>query len=73
MNNLVSTDWLEKNIEKVRIFDGTWHLPSTNRNALSEFKANHIKTQFFLILIKILTKIQSYHICCLIKIIGKVL
>ena len=47
MNNLVSTDWLEKNIEKVRIFDGTWHLPSTNRNALSEFKANHIKNSIF--------------------------
>ena len=43
MINLVSTDWLEKNIEKVRIFDGTWHLPSANRNALSEFKTNHIK------------------------------
>ena len=33
MKNLVSTDWLEKNLENVRIFDGSWHLPASNRNA----------------------------------------
>ena len=42
MKSLVSTDWLEKNLENVRIFDGSWHLPSTNRNALNEFHLSHI-------------------------------
>ena len=42
MKNLVSTDWLEKNLENVRIFDGSWHLPNSNRNALDEFQSAHI-------------------------------
>ncbi len=47
MKNLVSTDWLEKNLEKVRIFDGSWHLPNTNRNALNEFNFSHIENSNF--------------------------
>ncbi len=47
MKSLVSTDWLEKNLENVRIFDGSWHLPSTNRNALDEFNSVHIKNSNF--------------------------
>jgi len=47
MKNLVSTDWLEKNLENVRIFDGSWHLPISNRNALDEFKSVHIKNSNF--------------------------
>ena len=47
MKNLVSTDWLEKNLENVRIFDGSWHLPNSNRNALNEFKSAHIKNSNF--------------------------
>ncbi len=47
MKNLVSTDWLEKNLENVRIFDGTWHLPNSNRNALNEFHSAHIKNSNF--------------------------
>ena len=47
MKNLVSTDWLEKNLNNVRIFDGSWHLPSSNRNALNEFKSAHIKNSNF--------------------------
>ena len=43
MKNLVSTDWLEKNLDNVRIFDGSWHLPNSSRNALDEFKSAHIK------------------------------
>ena len=30
--NLVTTDWLNKNIDKVKIFDASWHMPSSNRN-----------------------------------------
>ena len=47
VKNLVSTDWLEKNLDKVRIFDASWHLPSSNRNALDEFKSAHINNSNF--------------------------
>ena len=47
MKILVSTDWLEKNLDNVRIFDGSWHLPNSNRNALVEFQSAHIKNSNF--------------------------
>ena len=47
MNQLVTTEWLEKNINKVRILDATWCLPSSGRNAEDEFKENHIKNSIF--------------------------
>ena len=47
MKSLVSTDWLQKNLESVRIFDASWHLPSANRNAFDEFKTTHIKNSTF--------------------------
>ena len=47
MKHLVSTDWLEKNLENVRVLDGSWHLPNSNRNALDEFKKFHIKNSNF--------------------------
>ena len=47
MKQLVSTDWLEENLENVKIFDASWHLPSTNRNASNEFKSAHIKNSNF--------------------------
>ena len=47
MKHLVSTDWLEQNLEKVRVLDGSWHLPNVNRNSLNEFKLTHIKNANF--------------------------
>ncbi len=47
MRQLVSTEWLEKNINKVRILDATWCLPNSGRNAEEEFKENHIKNSIF--------------------------
>ena len=47
MKHLVSTDWLERNLENVRVFDGSWHLPNTSRNALNEFNLAHIKDSTF--------------------------
>ena len=41
--NLVTTEWLEKNLDKVKIFDATWHMTSTKRNAKKEYKEKHIK------------------------------
>ena len=47
MRQLVSTEWLEKNIDKVRILDATWCLPNSGRNAEEEFIQNHIKNSIF--------------------------
>ncbi len=47
MNQLVSTDWLDKNIEKVKILDASWHLPNMNRNSLEEYKSKHIVNAIF--------------------------
>jgi len=44
---LVSTDWLEKNINKVKIIDCSWHMPQTNRNGFEEFKIQHIENSIF--------------------------
>ncbi len=41
--NLVTTDWLESNLDKVKIFDATWHMPSTKRNAKKEYDDRHIR------------------------------
>ena len=40
--NLVSTEWLEKNLNTVKIFDASWHMPSTNRDAIKEYEQKHI-------------------------------
>jgi len=42
MKLLVTTDWLEKNFDNVRILDASWHLPNSNRNAFNEFQLTHI-------------------------------
>ena len=47
MNQLVSTEWLEKNIKIVKILDASWHLPNVNRNAFEEYKLNHIPNSIF--------------------------
>jgi len=47
MNQLVSTDWLDENIEKVKILDASWHLPNANRNSFEEYKSEHIANAIF--------------------------
>ena len=47
MKHLVSTNWLEKNLNNVRLFDASWHLPNSNRNSFEEFKNAHIKNSVF--------------------------
>ena len=49
MRPLVETYWLLKNLDKVKIFDSSLHLPNANRNAEKEFNEKHIPDQFFLI------------------------
>ena len=45
--NLVSTEWLEKNLNAVKIFDASWHMPSTNRDAKKNTKKNILLGQYF--------------------------
>ncbi len=47
MKPLVTTDWLAKNINKVKILDASWHLPSSKRNAFKEYKEGHIRNSIF--------------------------
>ena len=47
MNQLVSTEWLDKHLDKVKVLDASWHLPNVERNALEEYKLNHIANSSF--------------------------
>ena len=42
MNQLVSSEWLNQNLNKVKILDASWHLPTVKRNSFEEYKAGHI-------------------------------
>ncbi len=47
---LVSTDWLAENLSNpdLRILDGSWHLPTENRDPLAEYRSDHITgAQYF--------------------------
>ena len=35
--SLVSSDWLEKNLNDVKIIDCSWHMPGVNRNPHDEY------------------------------------
>jgi thiosulfate/3-mercaptopyruvate sulfurtransferase len=43
---LVSTEWLDKNLNKVKIIDASWHLVK-NRNAIKEYNEEHIQNSIF--------------------------
>ena len=45
--SLISTDWLKKNLDKVKIIDCSWHMPQTNRNGFNEYKKQHIQNTVF--------------------------
>ncbi len=45
--NLVTTDWLESNLNNVKIFDASWHMPSSKRNAKKEYDHKHINRAMF--------------------------
>ena len=45
--SLVETDWLQKNIDNVKIIDCSWHMPQTKRNGFEEYKKYHIKDSIF--------------------------
>jgi len=43
---LVSTGWLNENLNKVKIIDASWHLVK-NRNAIEEYDKEHIENAIF--------------------------
>jgi len=43
---LISTDWLNKNLNKVKIIDASWHLVK-KRNAIEEYNKEHIENAIF--------------------------
>ena len=45
--SLVNTNWLEKNLDKVKIIDCSWHMPQTKRNGFDEYQNQHIKNAIF--------------------------
>jgi thiosulfate/3-mercaptopyruvate sulfurtransferase len=45
--SLVNTNWLEKNLDKVKIIDCSWHMPQTKRNGFEEYQQLHIKNAIF--------------------------
>ena len=45
--SLVNIDWLEKNLNKVKIIDCSWHMPQTNRSGIEEYKKEHIPNAIF--------------------------
>ena len=45
--SLVDTEWLENNIDKVKIIDCSWHMPHTQRNGFEEYTENHIPNAIF--------------------------
>jgi len=44
---LVNTNWLKKNLDKVKIIDCSWHMPQTKRNGFEEHQQLHIENAIF--------------------------
>ena len=45
--SLVETDWLENNLNKVKLIDCSWHLPKTARNPHQEYLNQHLPSALF--------------------------
>ena len=45
--SLIETNWLEKNINNVKILDCSWHMPQTKRDGFEEYKKEHIPNAIF--------------------------
>ena len=45
--SLIDTNWLEKNLDEVKIIDCSWHMPQTKRNGFKEYQDQHIKNALF--------------------------
>ncbi len=45
--SLVSTNWVEKNIKKLKIIDCSWHMPNVKRDGYKEYLESHIENAIF--------------------------
>ena len=45
--SLVSTDWVEKNINNLKIIDCSWHMPDSKRDGYNEYLESHIENSLF--------------------------
>ena len=45
--SLVDTNWLEENLDKVKIIDCSWHMPQTRRDGFEEYQKQHIENAIF--------------------------
>ena len=45
--SLVSTEWLFKNKENVKIIDSSWHLPSEKKDSFVEYNLEHIPNSVY--------------------------
>ena len=45
--SLVSTNWLLKNLNNVKIIECSWHMPNANRDSYKEYLKEHIKNAIF--------------------------
>ena len=45
--NLISTEWLNNNLSKVKIFHASWHMPNLKRSAKEEYLDKHIPRAIF--------------------------
>ena len=45
--SLVSTDWVERNINNIKIIDSSWHMPNVKRNGYKEYLETHIENAIF--------------------------
>ena len=50
--SLIETDYLEQNLNAVKIIDCSWHMSQTKRNGFDEYKIQHIPNAFFFDLYK---------------------
>ena len=45
--SLVSTDWVEKNINNIKLIDCSWHMPNEKRDGYKEYlKGNTYKEMY---------------------------
>ena len=45
--SIIETDWLENNLENVKIIDCSWHMPQMKRNGFEEYKIQHLPGAIF--------------------------
>ena len=71
--SLVETDWLEKNLTKVKIIDCSWHMPQTQRSGFEEYKSLHIPNAIFFDIDENSRKVGITQPCGIVKKLNSVI